>query len=172
MGEAKGYAVKAITLRHPWAWCICCASKRVENRTWSPSMRIGEKFAIHGGRWPIGADDCAHGAKDQEYVEEIEDAISDLKAEKLLPPGGITLRMLSRYAGIVAVATFGGAVTASESPWFCGPFGWVMTDVLVLPEPVPCRGAHGLWDVPADVLVKMRAQFIANAPALPDHRGE
>ena len=150
--------MKALTLRHPFSWAICCAMKRIENRTWSPSLRIGEKFAIHGGRWPIGADNKAHGAKDQEYVEEIADTIRELGGQKLIPTEVLTLRALSRYTGIVAVATYGGTVTASDSPWFCGPIGWVMTDVLVLPEPVACRGAQGLWEVPADVLEKMRAQ--------------
>jgi len=44
-----------------------------------------------------------------------------------------------------------GVVTESADPWFVGPFGWVLSDVVVLPAPVPCRGAQGLWEVPADV---------------------
>ena len=157
--------MKAITLRHPWPWCVCCAGKPLENRTWAPGLRIGEKFAIHGGRWPIGADDKAHGKADAEYVEEIIATIEDLGHENMLPGGKVTLRMLSRFAGICAVATFGGVVTASDSRWFCGPFGWKLlgeqgdVPLIVLPEPVPCRGAQGLWDVPSEVLEKMRAQF-------------
>jgi hypothetical protein len=71
----------------------------------------------------------------------------------------VTIRMLQATVGICAVATFGGTVRESDSPWFCGPVGWVMTDVLVLPEAVPCKGAQGLWNVPDDALAKMRAQF-------------
>jgi hypothetical protein len=33
--------------------------------------------------------------------------------------------------------------------------------LIVLPEPVKCRGMQGLWEVPPDVLEKMRAQFRA-----------
>ena len=110
----------------------------------------------------MGADNQPHGAADTEYVEDIVDAVKDIGYEKLAPPGEVTLRMLSRYVGIVAVAAFGGAVTESESPWFGGPVGWVLSDIIVLPEPVPCRGAQGLWDIPDDVLEKMRAQFRQN----------
>lgn len=31
--------------------------------------------------------------------------------------------------------------------------------IKILPEPVSCRGAQKLWDVPAYVLERMRAQF-------------
>lgn len=151
--------MKALTLRHPWAWAICCAGKRIENRTWSPPLRVGEKFAIHGGKFPLGADDKPHGAKETEYVEDITETVRELSEQKLLPGGLISLRMLSGYVGIVAVATFGGTVTESSSPWFCGPIGWALSDVLALPRPVPCKGAQGLWTVPEDVLSAMRVQF-------------
>ena len=36
--------------------------------------------------------------------------------------------------------------------WYiAGHFGWVLADVRVLPEPVKCKGALGLWTVPAEI---------------------
>jgi hypothetical protein len=32
-----------------------------------------------------------------------------------------------------------------------GRWAWLLTDVRPLPEPVPCRGAQGLWNVLGDV---------------------
>lgn len=32
-----------------------------------------------------------------------------------------------------------------------GRWAWILADVRPLPEPVPCRGAQGLWTVPADI---------------------
>lgn len=39
-----------------------------------------------------------------------------------------------------------------------GPIGWVLADVIALPEPVPCRGAQGLWTLPDDVERRVMAQ--------------
>lgn len=50
--------MKAITVRQPWAWAICHAGKRVENREWnkSPGMiaqarrLVGQTIAIHAAQ--------------------------------------------------------------------------------------------------------------------------
>jgi hypothetical protein len=34
-----------------------------------------------------------------------------------------------------------------SDPWACGPFCWIIDDVDLLPDPIPCRGAQGLWHV-------------------------
>ena len=150
--------MKALTIRHPWPWAICCITescnpKRIENRTWKPSptqLPPGVKFAIHAGKMPS--------------VIEIQEAFEGMAAmdaidEYTNTPTMAELRTME--SAIVAVATFGGIVTERDckSRWFCGPYGWVLKDVIVLPEPVKCRGAQGLWNVPPDVLAKMRAQF-------------
>jgi len=44
---------------------------------------------------------------------------------------------------------------AFADPWFDievdGNVGWVLRDVIVLPTPIPCKGAQGLWDVPDSI---------------------
>jgi hypothetical protein len=34
-------------------------------------------------------------------------------------------------------------------PWWRGPWGWLLEDAVALPEPIPMRGAGGLWRIPA-----------------------
>ena len=130
--------MKALTLKHPWPWAICCMGKRIENRTWSPSLRIGERFAIHGGKFPKGYDllDVADIATQLLGIHGIPKGVKDVVLADVI------------MAGIVATAVFGGILYHSDDPWFEGPKGWVLRDVIVLPEPIPCRGAQGLWDVP------------------------
>lgn len=145
--------MKALTLRHPWAWAVCYLGKPVENRTWMPSprqLRPGEKFAIHAGKMPSKI--------------EIAEALAWMDFEGLLHnapldkvPAFADLR--TQESAIVAVATFGGIVTEHPSPWFCGPYGWVLDDLVVLPAPVACRGAQGLWNLPPDVLEETLQQF-------------
>jgi activating signal cointegrator 1 len=36
-----------------------------------------------------------------------------------------------------------------------GRYGWALADVRPLPEPLPCRGALGLWAVPAEVRARL-----------------
>jgi hypothetical protein len=149
--------MKAITIRHPWPWAICHLGKPIENRDWRPShvqLKVGEKFAIHAGKMPS--------------VAEISGAFAGMHAMDAIDeftkvPTLAQLR--TQESAIVAVATFGGAVGLHPSKWFVGLYGWKLlgerddVPLIVLPEPVKCRGAQGLWDVPSDVLELMRAQF-------------
>ena len=162
--------MKAVTLRHPWPWAICVCGKDVENRTWEPALKQGEWFAIHGGKWPLpipaegSSVPAPRSAAVAEYVEEIIDTVKELSGEGLCPGPVVTLRELSRYTGIVAVAQFGGCVHAHVSPWFGGPVGWLLSGVASLPDPIPCRGAQGLWSLPADVESQMRQQMMQIVP--------
>jgi hypothetical protein len=36
-----------------------------------------------------------------------------------------------------------------------GRFAWLLADIRALPEPIPARGALGLWDVPAAILPQL-----------------
>jgi hypothetical protein len=143
--------MKAITIRHPFPWCICYLGKPLENRDWIPSpvqLRPGEQFGIHAGKM-VPAMELQNAFASLFEMGAINQdtklpAIADLRSQE---------------SAIVAVVTYGGAVTSHPSRWFTGRYGWVMDKLIVLPKPVPCRGAQGLWEVPADVLEKMREQF-------------
>lgn len=130
----------AVTLRQPWAWAIAHCGKRIENRTWSPRHSlIGQRIAIHAGK------------------SMDEDGFRWLYKRKLItvpfPPAAHV------RGAIVAVATYQGAVRQSDDPWFFGPVGWVLSDVVSLLAPVPCRGALGLWIVPDDVRIEIWSQL-------------
>ena len=141
--------MRALTLKHPWPYAICRLGKRIENRTWPPSpklLAVGDWLAIHGGAVPKGA--------------AIEEAIRDVmrleetgRAGRFLPIGEVVM------PGIVAVCRFGGTVRESDDPWFNGPIGWLLHELVVLPEAVPCKGAQGLWELPPDALAGVRRQF-------------
>jgi hypothetical protein len=135
-----------LTLHRPWPILIARGIKKIENRTWSPEGRLlpGEWFAVHAGK-------------------KYDDRCSPM-AQRL----GVDLEIffdkkLGAEAHIVAVARYAGVVTTSEDPWFFGPVGWVLDQVVPL-EPIPCKGAQGLWPVPPAVADKCRAAF-ANARA-------
>lgn len=162
----------ALTLRHPWPFAVCYMGKDIENRTWPPGrrLRLGDWFFIHGGKAPTARDD----------VEDMLCTSRELLRRFGPPPGmtDVTGHDIIRCSGLVAVAEFGGAVRRSDSPWFDPPneadgissppgYGWRLQRVIVLPKPVPCRGAQGLWVVPPDLLSVAMEQVDAALSVLP-----
>ena len=139
--------MKALTLIQPWAWCITHAGKRVENRTWPPpAPLLGERFAIHAGVSRSGAETVDH-----------------LAEQGIVVTGPVHFGAIVATVQLVGVSRDLGPMTIADgcdarrilalamTQWRMGPIGWVLDDVRVLSEPVPCRGAQGLWTLPADV---------------------
>jgi hypothetical protein len=149
----------ALTLKHPWPFAICYLGKRIENRTWKPPQRlIGKFFAIHGGRRPQTRDglgevaDIARGLLDRnrdhpDFLAYLAAHDDDCKLGDATMPG------------IVAVARLTGFVETTDDPWFCGPLGWTLDDVFVLPRPLLVGGAQGLWTIPDETLGDIRSQW-------------
>lgn len=133
--------MKALTLIQPWAWAVCHAGKRVENRTWRPPPSVlGQRIAIHAGK--------KYDADDAEWIAEEH----GIEVPQTVPLGAIVA--MARVLRAFEAGPDGPPITErARDPrgWAFGPWCWVLADVVVLPQPVPCRGAQGLWDVPADV---------------------
>lgn len=142
--------MKALTVLQPWASMLAYHGKDVENRSWAPRpsmLRPGEVFAIHAGK-----------GFDREGWEWIMGNERILR----LPPGGYGI---NDYGAVLAVAEFNGTtsdVDGLDSLWAFGPVCWVLTNKRALAEPVHCRGAQGLWNLPADVEARVLAQIAAS----------
>jgi hypothetical protein len=148
--------MRALTLYPEWAWAICALGKRIENRTWIAERMVGHHLCIHGGK-NIGG----HARRDDWHLD-----IADVLAQKTgrrdasredMARGVVAAQ---KHAGaIVAVCKVVGFTQASEDPWFVGPWGWLLDEVQVLPAPVACKGAMGLWEVPAAAEAEILAQI-------------
>lgn len=136
--------MKALTVLQPWATCIARHGKDIENRTWAPSPRTlppGSLLAIHAAKQPGGPGEFV-------FAEELAGEVFEVPA---LP-----------YAAVVAVVEFFGAtgdVGSIDNPWAHGPVCWLLKHARPLSEPVPCRGAQGLWNLPPDVEARVLAQI-------------
>lgn len=134
--------MRALTLWQPWAHAVAHLGKRIENRPWKPwPAVIGTRVAIHAA------------AKVDAVGEAAVEGWVRRHTGLALPPAASLPR-----GAIVATARVTGVVTESRSPWFMGPFGWTLDEVIALPTPVACRGAQGLWTVPADALAQVIEQ--------------
>ncbi len=119
----------ALSVRQPWAWAICHAGKDIENRS---------MFAVRKGRLEPKSI-CIHASKGltQSEYDSARHFMSDL---------GVVCPAPSDLArgGIIGKATITTIVKESDSPWFMGPRGLVLTEALPV-TPIPCLGALGFF---------------------------
>lgn len=157
---------RALTVVQPWAHLIVRGRKRVENRSWEPTTRglqVGDYLAIHAGmRVDLS---CWEGAYQTMPDDEaaplrglIESAVFTLPARA----GRALAATLVPFGAIVGVARL--AAVEDEAPedgdYWCGPWGWRFDRVQAI-EPVPCKGAQGLWRLPPGVLGAVRERWQA-----------
>jgi hypothetical protein len=120
--------MKALSIRQPWAFLIAHGYKNIENRDWPTRFR--GPVLIHAGR-----------TMDPEDYEWIRISYPDVP----LPP----LESLER-GGIVGQCTIVDCVTTSDSRWFLGRFGFVITNARPLDfRPLP--GKLGFFEVKGDI---------------------
>lgn len=147
--------MRALTLTQPWAGLVASGIKLVENRPRSMIKRedFGKRFAIHASR-----------EIDQSVCERIAEIAPELRPDLKVP---LLMRWtaLSRItSAVIAVATVNSVVVLDEGDrhphkpgsgelvdlgdqhrWFFGPVGYLLSEVVALPKPVPCRGWQGFW---------------------------
>lgn len=125
----------ALSIRQPWAWHILHSGKDIENRDWH--TRVRGRILIHASK----------GMTRDEY-EDGQDPLWAVGGPTIELPG---IHELDR-GGLVGTVEIVDCVTASDSPWFCGRFGFVLRD----PKPIPFivyRGQLGFFEVDEAVLV-------------------
>jgi hypothetical protein len=142
--------MKSLTVRQPWASAIAFGRKDVENRTWATGHR--GLLAIHAGKgieWT---------ASDAAWIE------AGLMPYRSGDPRKAWSGSLPLGA-IVAVARLTDCHDATRtdycscSPWaMAHQWHWELADVRPLAEPVPCKGALRLWNLPEDVEAAVMAQ--------------
>lgn len=116
--------MKALSIRQPWAWLILHGGKDIENREWRTSYR--GPVLIHASKTMTRAD-----------YEACVLFIADMHTPWRLPAPDV---LRKQCGGIVGQVEIVDCVTRSDSPWFCGPFGFVLRN----PQPQqfsPCLGA-------------------------------
>lgn len=102
--------VKALSIQQPWAWLIVTGKKDVENRSWPTDFR--GRFLVHAGR-----------AFDMEGYR----LIRSRTGMEMPEPDAF------ERGGIVGEAEIVDCVRRSSSPWFSGPYGFVLRKARQVP---------------------------------------
>ncbi|MEP9378434.1 ASCH domain-containing protein [Aquabacter sp. CN5-332] len=137
--------MKAFSIIQPWAWLIVNGHKDVENRKWkpwNPGLHFRGEVLIHAGK------------------KFNEDALAFVRGN--FPQ--IVLPETFDRGGIVGKAVIIDAVTEHESPWFFGPYAFVLTRGEPLPF-LPCKGALGFFTPTFDPPEPAPAPTAAVGPA-------
>lgn len=148
---------RALSVRQPWAWAIIHAGKDIENRSWQ-AVNHGLKR-----RGPIAVH-AAKGITQWEYASTVR-FMDDIGV--VCPPAHELVR-----GGIIGSVSVDDVVTESDSPWFMGPRGLVLSNPREC-KPVPSRGVLGYfkWANDLDALAEpakwMLPQTVVKAESAP-----
>lgn len=163
--------MKTLTLTQPWAQLVANGSKKIETRSWSTKYR--GPLAIHAAKgFPSWARKTCY---DRFFVEALFDDYDG--RWQSLPTGAIlatcelveVVKINTRYASTTTkFVTFRGlqwSLGARERAF--GDFSinrymWLLDDVEILPEPIPAKGALGLWEFEGDLSVHCSQGYDTN----------
>ena len=131
--------MKAISLWQPWASAIALGIKRIETRSWSTNFR--GPIAIHAAkRW----------GKDQRDFSNLEHTLGRLPAR--VPLGAfVATAVLADVRPTEELTLDIEAIERMYGDYSFGRFGWILENIVALPEPIPYRGEQGLFYVGHDV---------------------
>jgi hypothetical protein len=126
--------VKILTLTQPWASLVALGVKWTETRSWSTNYR--GTIGIHAAKnWT---------RDDAEFAASLyRRGILDIDPANL-PFGAI----LSTHELVTVLPTERSVATHSQlelGDFSPGRFVWILGERLLLPKPIPARGALGLW---------------------------
>jgi len=138
--------VKCITICQPWPWAIVWKLKRIENRTWPTKWR--GLLCIHAGlseKWLGGYASIGNGPEPEKSGLVFGAIVGVVDMSACLARAEVSLGKL-KSAGLSE------AEAQAQRLYAEGPWCHIYTHVRRFVEPVPYKGAQGLFDVPLGVV--------------------
>lgn len=146
--------MKALTLTQPWASLVALGYKRVETRSWPIYRSQFSTIAIHAAKgMPKAARDFA----------EVEHTLGRIPGA--IPRGAVVA--VARLLDCRRTEEAAGMVSGLErylGDYSPGRWAWFLGYVYALSKPVPCRGALGLWELPAEIEAEIRVMLSMRLP--------
>lgn len=153
--------MRALSLTRPWTWLVLHGGKNIENRVWQTSY-VGP-VVVHGAlSLDVRAVVPFVGVLTDPAAARFEDALTDGTAMS---------------TGLLGVVDIVGCCTAEMDspgllgPCACGPWAmpgqchWRLTNPRPFQNPIPAKGALGLWQLTPDQRreVELRLDNMARA---------
>jgi len=139
----------ALSIRQPWAHAIAMGWKDIENRKWNTTQH--GLICIHASAYTKKnfEDDR------EDYLEVVHDHV---KASPHSELSNIDESELS-FGAIIGVARLVQVTRSHDSPWFFGPYGFVLAEQQIIQTPIKVKGALGFFD--------WRQRLIVSDPVTP-----
>ncbi len=155
-GPAIPRSIKGLSISRPWPWAFehPAVPKRIENRTWKK---------------PFWADWIAlHAAKswDQTGLDYLQRVCPEIPTEKALHPDSqifavCRVKTCLKFSPMDVTGYDAKRLFGDQGIWAFGPFCWVIIDLVMLKDPVPCSGARGLWSLEDDAFEALHESYLA-----------
>lgn len=144
--------MKALSMKQPWAYLVVQGCKDIENRTWPlpKTFKYPQRIYVHAGKradrgFAVLAERMVKAGK---FPDDVVKTFWALWREE---PG------YDKWFGAIVgeVDIIGELTLRSElsllgdaSPWFVGPYGFLLANPVAYPKPVPYKGVLGFFAVP------------------------
>lgn len=164
--------MKCISVWQPWASLLVHGAKRCETRSW-PTSHTGPLLVHAAKKWDVGLAEFAVLPPARAALEAVGVRFAATEAAARagwnLPFGAIVgvvqlsdcirseeVHFTADPADYCRIGMHGGWQFPASEQLFGdfgpGRFAWYCTKFMAFAEPVPYRGAQGLFDVPGDVV--------------------
>lgn len=125
----------ALSIKQPFAWLIASGYKYIENRNWYTRYR--GSFFIHAGK-----------QIDKEGLEWVKEMIRAGKIPSIALPDAFDT------GGFVGRGKVIDCIESSDSPWFVGSYGFVISDTYPI-KLVPYPGRLSFFNIPLALAKEM-----------------
>ena len=153
---------KVLTLTQPWATLVAIGAKRIETRSWATSHRGPLLIHAAAGLGPVGGRrafyDLCYSAPFHDTLLPAMTGTREIAGFKIPHVDPMSLPMGSILALVDVVSMhritadgvegFQPQPTAREiafGDYTPGRYGWLLSNVRPLAQPITARGALGLW---------------------------
>lgn len=138
--------MKALSLTQPWATLLASGAKQIETRSWRTYYR--GPIAIHAAKgFPRWVRDFC---QDEPFASALSGSVESL------PLGAII--GLCDLVDCVPTQSIRFSLSKQErlfGEYADGRWAWICKNPRLLIQPVKCRGALSLWDVPAEQMMEL-----------------
>lgn len=128
----------AISLHQPWASLVAVGAKKIETRSWKPSLVLeGERIAIHAAQ-------KLYSDPGSDFNNLVAKYLGD-DWEETVPRGEVvaTATLMGRFRITRMDLPEGDELSLGD--YASGRWGWRLADVAPLDPPKPARGYQGIW---------------------------
>jgi hypothetical protein len=148
--------MKALSLLQPWATLVAIEAKKIETRSWNTAYRgplaihasLSKRFvSMRSPDYVCGEEPfCSILTEEARRIVHVYPHPLE-SAKRILPRGAVIATCeLVDVQPTIAISDSVDWKEIRFGDFTPGRFAWFLNNIKMLPEPVPARGALGLWE--------------------------